>query len=399
MINPAIAPRTERASSGEERLRLSGGSARVYRYAAEIAPEIWSAAFSDTPKDFQYYQLLEQTMRSHFDFRYLLVFDEGDRPLALQPLIIATQDLAASAGGKFAQLVAGMRGSFPRFFQSRMALAGCLVGEGKIGMLGSPDAVVPLLAEALEEFARTERIGLLAFKDFPAASRKTLSCLERIGYVRLAGFPSLAIDLNFSSFEEYMMTRLSKVTRKTLRRKFRVADGVSPPLTLEVLFDVERQINEIYPLYLAVAQQSDVRFEVFTREYFIEAPRLAPGRFRYFIWRRDGRVVAFSFCTIWNGTIFDNDIGFDYTVAHELNLYYVTFRDLLNWALSHGLRRYASAPFNYDPKLHLRLELQPVDIYVKHTSRILNPLVKTFAPAFEPARSDPTLRRHLHLLE
>ena len=399
MINPAIAPRTERASSGEERLRLSGGSARVYRYAAEIAPEIWSATFSDTPKDFQYYQLLEQTMRSHFDFRYLLVFDEGDRPLALQPLIIATQDLTASAGGKFAQLVARMRGSFPRFFQSRMALAGCLVGEGKIGMLGSPDTVVPLLAEALEEFARTERIGLLAFKDFPAASRKTLSCLERIGYVRLAGFPSLAIDLNFSSFEEYMMTRLSKVTRKTLRRKFRVADGASPPLTLEVLFDVERQINEIYPLYLAVAQQSDVRFEVFTREYFIEAPRLAPGRFRYFIWRRAGRVVAFSFCTIWNGTIYDNDIGFDYTVAHELNLYYVTFRDLLNWALSHGLRRYASAPFNYDPKLHLRLELQPVDIYVKHISHMLNPLVKAFAPAFEPARSDPTLRRHLHLLE
>jgi len=399
MINPAVALTTQRANSGEERLRLSRGYARVYRYAADIAPEIWRATFSDTPKDFRYYQLLEQTMRSHFDFRYLLVFNEGDRPLALQPLIIATQDLAASAGGKFAQLVARMRGSFPRFFQSRMALAGCLVGEGKIGMLGSADAVVPLLAEALEEFARAQRIGLLAFKDFPATTREALSRLERIGYVRLAGFPSLAIDLNFASFEEYMTTRLSKVTRKSLRRKFRVADGASPPLTFEVLFDVERQINEIYPLYLAVAQQSDVRFELFTRDYFIEAPRLVPGRFRYFIWRQDGRVVAFSFCTIWNGTIYDNDIGLDYTVAHELNLYYVTFRDLLKWALRQGLQRYASAPFNYDPKLHLRLELQPVDIYVKHISHVLNPLVKTFAPAFEPARSDPTLRRHLHLLE
>jgi hypothetical protein len=399
MITPEVALRTRPANSGEERLGLSRGYARVYRHADDIAPEIWTATFSGSPKDFQYYQLLEQTMRSHFDYRYLLVFNDRNRPLALQPLIIATQDLAASAGGKLAQFVARMRGSFPRFFQSRMALAGCLVGEGKIGVIGSADAVVPLLAEALEAFARAERIGLLAFKDFPATTREALSCLARIGYVRLAGFPSLAIDLNFSSFEEYMTTRLSKVTRKTLRRKFRVADSASPPLTLEVLFDAERQINEIYPLYLAVAQQSDVRFEIFTRDYFIEAPRFAPGRFRYFIWRRNGRAVAFSFCTIWNGTIYDNDIGLDYTVAHELNLYYVTFRDLLNWALSHGLRRYASAPFNYDPKLHLRLELQPVDIYVKHISPVLNPLVKTFAPAFEPARSDPTLRRHLHLLE
>src|SRR5438105_9736038 len=305
MINPAVALTTQRANSGEERLRLSRGYARVYRQAADIAPEIWRVTFSDTPKDFRYYQLLEQTMRLHFDFRYLLVFDQGNRPVALQPLVIATQDLAASAGGKFAHLVARMRGSFPRFFRSRMALAGCLVGEGKIGMIGLADAVVPLLAEALEEFARTERIGLLAFKDIPAASRKALSCLERIGYVRLAGFPSLAIDLNFSSFEEYMMTRLSKVTRKTLRRKFRIADGASPPLTLEVLFDVERQIDEIYPLYLAVAQQSDVRFEIFTRDYFLEAPHLAPGRFRYFIRRRNARAVAFSFCTIWNATIYD----------------------------------------------------------------------------------------------
>ena len=399
MINPAAALSAQRANSRVERLRLSRGYACVYGHAADIALEIWRAAFFDTPKDFQYYQLLEETMRSHFDYRYLLVFDEENRPLALQPLVVAIQDLAASAGGKFAQRVAKMRARFPRFFQSRMALAGCLVGDGKIGILRSGDAAVPLVAEALEKFARGEGIGLLAFKDFPATTREALSCLGEIGYVRLAGFPSLAIDLNFSSFEEYMATRLSKVTRKSLRRKFRVADSVSQPLTLEVLSEVERQIDEIYPLYLAVAQQSDVRFEIFTREYFIEASRLAPGRFRYFIWRQDGRAVAFSFCTIWNGTIYDNDIGFDYAVAHELNLYYVTFRDLLKWALHNGLRRYASAPFNYDPKLHLRLELQPVDLYVKHTSRILNPLLRTLAPAFEPARSDPTLRRHLHLLE
>jgi len=108
--------------------------------------------------------------------------------------------------------------------------------------------------------------------------------------------------------------------------------------------------------------------------------------------------VAFSFCTIWDGTLYDNDIGLDYSVASELNLYYVTFRDLLNWAVANGLRRYACAPFNYDPKLRLRLQLQPVDIYVKHTSVWLNPLIKLFAWHFEPTRTDPVLRQRLHLL-
>ena len=107
--------------------------------------------------------------------------------------------------------------------------------------------------------------------------------------------------------------------------------------------------------------------------------------------------MAFSFCTIWDGTLYDNDIGLDYSVAYELNLYYVTFRDLLNWALANGLRRYASAPLSYDPKLRLRLEPQEVDVYVKHTSPWLNAFIKAFARVFEPARTDPVLRRHLHL--
>jgi Acetyltransferase (GNAT) domain len=398
-MKPEVAPGAQHALAAEKRLRLAHGHANVYRHASDIEPELWATAFADTPKDFHYYQLLEQTMRSHFDYRYLLVFDETDRPRALQPLILATQDLAASAGERFARLVAKLRLRFARFFQSRMVLAGCLVGEGKTGLIRSDETVLPMVVEALEEFARSEKINLLAFKDFPAATREALSFLGAAGYVRLAGFPSLTLNLDFASFEEYMKTRLSKATRKSLRRKLRVADTASPPLTLEVLLNAKTAIDEIYPLYLAVAKRSDVHFEIFTREYFLEAGRMAPGKFRYFVWRQGGRAVAFSFCTIWSGTIHDNDIGFDYSVAHELNLYYVTFRDLLNWALNSGLHRYASAPFNYDPKLRLRLELQPVDLYVKHTSPVLNSLIRALASVFEPARSDPTLRRQLHLLK
>ncbi len=205
-----------------------------------------------------------------------------------------------------------------------------------------------------------------------------------------------------------MAMQLSRATRKNLRRKFRAADDASPPLALEVWTDAEQIIDEIYPLYLAVAQTSAIRFEVFTREYFLEAGRCAPGKFRYFIWRQGHRAVAFSFCTIWNGTLYDNDIGLDYTVAYELNLYYVTFRDLLNWALANGLRRYASAPFSYDPKLRLRLQLQPVDVYVKHISPWLNPLIKILALLFRtgahrssvaaPASPSPMIQKTKKLL-
>jgi hypothetical protein len=394
MLQIAFAPAKERVAE----IQLSGGRALVFERAWDVPMEFWARGFSDTPKDFQYYELIEQTMSGTFEYRYLVVFDHDDRPVGLQPIVLAAHDLAVSAGETVLRLVSKLRKFWPCFWQGRIALAGCLVGEGKIGVIESVEVVIPLIAEALEKYARSQGISLVAFKDFPGRMRRAFSSLNRSGYARVAGFPPLTLELNFASFDEYMALRLSRPTRKNLRRKFRVADAASPPLALEVWTDAEDIIDEIYPLYLAVAQTSAIQFETFTREYFLEAGQSAPGKFRYFVWRQGGRAVAFSFCTIWNETLYDNDIGLDYAVAYELNLYYVTFRDLLNWALANGLRRYASAPFNYDPKLRLRLQLQPVDIYVKHTSRLLNPLIKALAVLFQPARTDPVLRRQLHLL-
>ncbi len=394
ILQVACAPAKERVAE----LQLSGGRALVFEHARDVPMEFWARGFSDTPKDFLYYELIEQTMGSAFGYRYLAVFDRTNRPVALQPLVLTTQDLAVSASEAIVRFVTKLRTLWPRLWRIRMALAGCLVGEGETGAIESVEIAIPLVAEALEKYARGQGISLVAFKDFPTKMRRAFSSLSRWGYARVAGFPPVTLELNFASFDEYMAMQLSRATRKNLRRKFRAADDASPPLALEVWTDAEQIIDEIYPLYLAVAQSSAIRFEVFTREYFLEAGRCAPGKFRYFIWRQGYRAVAFSFCTIWNGTLYDNDIGLDYTVAYELNLYYVTFRDLLNWALANGLRRYASAPFSYDPKLRLRLQLQPVDVYVKHISPWLNPLIKILALLFQPARTDPVLRRQRHLL-
>jgi hypothetical protein len=373
---------------------LRGGSAHVFARAAQIDRAIWGAAFGDSHKDFEYHQLLEQTMRDGFTYRYLVVLDEHRDPVALQPLIIVDQDLAATARSTIAFAVACVRKLWPRFLRTRILLAGCLVGDSAPGIIApaNPRRVNALLAEALRKFARRQRISLMSIKDFPAELRAELLPFLDAGYARLDGFPPMRLPLDFDSFDSYMETRLSRATRKNLRRKLRRTDNV---LQLEVLRDCSAVIDEIYPLYLEVAHRAPIEFEIFSREYFLEAGRCSQDRHRYFVWRYQGRVVAFSFCTIWNNTIFDNDIGFDYGVAHELSLYHRTFRDIIVWALAHGLTEYRSAPFNYEPKLHLRLEPVDVDLYVRHRSPLVNAILKIVAPYFAPARSDLALRKYL----
>jgi len=67
---------------------------------------------------------------------------------------------------------------------------------------------------------------------------------------------------------------------------------------------------------------------------------------------------------------------------------------LIVWALQHGLKKYHCAPFNYEPKLHLRLQPIGVDLYVRHRSPMINSLLKWVAWFFAPAKSDPALREY-----
>ena len=375
---------------------LGAGRAAVFARAADVAPELWLETFGEQTKDFSYYELLERTMAAGFSYLYLVLATADGKAVALQPLILVDQDLSLSLGENARRILAQTRRIFPRLLRARMVLAGCLVGNGHLGVVTgfSRRAAAGLLAEALIRYAESAQIPLLTIKDFPAEERAEMQPLVAAGFTRLDGFPPLRLELDFDSFEEYLGTRLSKITRKGLRRKFRAAADAQPPLTLEVRNNCRSVIDEIYPLYRAVVERSEVQFEVFTREYFLEASLTMPERCRFFIWRQAGKAVAFSYCTVSGDTIFDHDLGLAYPVAHDLHLYYVTFRDILEWALRHGYRRYRTSPFNYEPKMHLGLQLEPVDLFVRHRSPFLNVFLRDFAPRFAPAQTEPVLRRH-----
>ena len=157
--------------------------------------------------------------------------------------------------------------------------------------------------------------------------------------------------------------------------------------------DVSECIDEIYPLYQQVLARSDFRFEELTKEYFCLLGKTMPERARFFIWRQRGRAVAFSACMVYEGKLYDNYLGLDYAVALDLHLYFITIRDLISWGIGQKLQWYYSTPLNYDPKLHLRFDLAPLDLYVRHVSGWINPFFKRIAPVLEPTRYDKLLRQ------
>ena len=131
-------------------------------------------------------------------------------------------------------------------------------------------------------------------------------------------------------------------------------------------------VDEIYPLYLNVFARSPLQFEKLTKEFLAEIGARMPDKTLFFVWRQEERAVAFALCMVNGGDIYHEYVGFDYSVAFKLHLYYRVFNDVVEWAIANGYREFHSGSLNYDPKWHLRQSLDPIDLYVRRISPPIN---------------------------
>lgn len=392
---PAFSPRT-----APWRIRTERGAAHVASGEEIAGHPIWRSCFAHLRKDSRYYELVERTLPEGYDYRYLVLEDESGAVRAIQPFFILDQDVLAGSGPKVRGMAGRLRRLAPRLLKLRTLMVGCTAGEGHLPF-ATPEAArwtADNLHAALKAYARHVGAGMVVLKEFPAAYREPLQRFAEDGYVRVPSMPATRLNIDYPSFDAYLAGALSKATRKDLRRKFRrVAEA--EPITLEVVDDLTPYVDEVYPLYLQVYERASLKFEQLTPDYFRELGRALPDKARFFLWRQSGRVIAFSVCLLQGDEIWDEYIGLDYAVALDLNLYFYTFRDIVTWAIEHGCKWYASTALSYEPKLHLGSELMPLDLYVAHTSRVVNRALRFVLPFIEPTRNDKTLRRFPNFAE
>ncbi len=372
---------------------IPNGVAKITSLAELENCDAWKRTFQNKCKDHRYYKIVEETLEGGFEHHYLQLEDDSGNVRAVQPVFFVRQNLIEGVLGKIRSVVELVRKKFPRFLTMRVLMVGCAAGAGDLGACDEKDEawMAKALSASLRTYARQNRASLVVLKDFPAKYRPALESFSSNGYVRMPSMPMTRLALCYEGWDEYFRT-LSKATRKDLRRKFRKAER-TPKINMEVVNDVTPRVDEIYPLYLQVHERSPLKFETLTKDYFRAISKRMPDRARFFIWRQSGKIVAFSFCLVCEEAIYDECIGLDYSVALDLHLYFYTLRDIISWSLQQRLKYYYSNPLNYEPKLHLDCELVPLDLYVRHTAALLNPIFRRTIKYLGPTRHDPILPR------
>lgn len=357
---------------------------KIIKSIDEISPIEWNRIFPNVLEDYYFFKTLDESGFDQFSFRYILVYNH-ENLIGATTCFLMNYPLDTTVSGPIKILIHAIKKIFPNFLNLKAVICGIPMGQGRIGFMDPyKDIAVDGIASALEELAKSEKASIIAFKDFGGPYLKILGRLKTRGYCRIENIPSTEMPVLFQNFEQYLKT-LSRVSRDGLKRKFKKID-TAIKIDFEIAHDINDSLDDIYGLYLQTVAKGQFQFETVPKEFFRRISINKPTETKFFLWRIDGKLVAFAFCLSSDEWFIDYYLGFDYSLAYQYHLYFVRFRDLMNWCIKNGIKKYEMGNTNYEPKRRLGFNFIQLYVYAKHRSRWLNPFFKFLCEFLKPER-------------
>jgi len=367
---------------------------KIYNNINQINPQDWEAVFGNIPEGYAFYKALGDSELNEFTFSYLVVYQD-DTLAAIAPLFSADFNLDIAVEGALSKIINLIRRVFPRFLIMKTLFCGSPFGEH--GVLGirkifrnDPELLRQLQA-GIKELASKLNTPLIIFKDFLGDSCALLDPLTNRGFIKLESFPSVQVELGFSSFEEYLKS-LGPSTRKSLGKKLKQAYAEGQ-IEVKIIDKINGQIDQIFELYENAYHGGSTKFERLTKKFFLRIAEEMPGQTRFFLYYVNGSLAAFNLCFVYQDLLIDKFIGFNYDISSRYHLYFVSWAYNIRWCIEHSLRYYYPGQTDYEPKIRLGGKIIPLYAYLKHKNILMNALLKVMALLLKPDNFDADIRK------
>lgn len=172
-------------------------------------------------------------------------------------------------------------------------------------------------------------------------SQQLIEYATQHGFLSVEGQALAYVPIDFVDQADYL-SRLSKSRRKNLKRKLKSLQQ----LEIEVVATGDHRFQdaefraELYALYLEVYQQSEIHFDLLTAGFFDQILQDQQAQGRIFFYRYQQQLVGFNICYIHQNNLVDKYIGFNYDLALQFNLYFVSWFVNLDYAKQQQLNFY-----------------------------------------------------------
>ncbi len=368
-----------------------GLTARITNKISDFPEEDWNSISPPVLENYNFFKTIDESNFEQFSFFYILVYD-NKIPVGATSCFLMRFALDMTVCGPLKVIFNSIKKILPGLLMPRVLMCGLPMAAGRIGISRENNRVMGKIHECLEKIAENEKAAMIIFKDFTGDYDNILKPFLKKSFCRIESLPSTDMKINFSSFNDYLKT-LSRSSRDGIKRNFKKVDG-KIKIDLEITNALKEDIlPEVYRLYLETYEKNDIGLEKVPMEFFKNISRNMPEEAKYFLWRIDGKIAAFALCLVRKEYFIDYYLGFDYKIAHDYYLYFIRFRDLMNWCIKNGIKKYEMGATSYEAKRRLGFSFIRLYFYLKHRNPLVNLFAGVLTSFMKPENFDPVFKK------
>lgn len=248
------------------------------------------------------------------------------------------------------------------------------------------------MLRCLKRAGRQKGSQLFTAKGLSSSENDTFgSVFASRGFSSVTALPNVRLELPFASIEEYLHS-LPKGDASYLRRKWRQ----SPAVKIETRQDIsglEARINELYAATIAQSKVDYGHFSQMHPDYFATVSKAMGQRAVFTLCWVDGELTSFQMFILGADEIFAAGIGMRYPQAREHNLYFINWREMIDYAVANRIPAISMSGTTYAAKLLLGGRLDRRYAPIRLSSTVANSVLPYLARHFDFESSDPELRK------
>lgn len=369
----------------------------LHRTLDAVSRADWDALFPGLPEDWGFYRAVEDAPPEGFLLGAAVALDCRGAIVGAAPTFRLDYRLDTPFQGRLKGWLDKLNQRRPGATSLKVLGLGSPLSDGcSLGFATTLDDdcrahVLRCMVGALREEADRQRAAIVAVKGLGDAEADFDRALAADGFGKIKSVPIVMLPVPFPSREEYL-----KSLKRRYRSYFKSKMKTLPELRIEYTRFAAGLESELVRLYEATLSQSGVSYGDFDR--------IGPGYFTSFLERQGDKaqlilfwrgnvLVGFHLIHAGDKRIISNKMGMRYPDARELNLYFINWLEIIDFATKRGISEIEMGATTYAAKLLFGGHLESRYVHFRFRQGALNAMTRPFHRFFDFERNDPELKK------
>ncbi len=310
-----------------------------------------------------------------FDYRYVLLLDDSDTPVALTSFYTVTTDIAIFAPLALRNALIHIRRIFPRFLKFRMIEWGTPITVSSppfVTNAGTSSlAVIQHMHEVLMATVEAEGQFLIIVRDFEEPSAEHRAAFVALGYHLVDSLPNTYLSVDWPTVSHYHSAMKSYYRSKLLKH---LRKNEEKMIRHELVNDFDDLADVLCTQWLVVHNQADeFQREVLTPTFYREFSQRMGSASKALLFYKETQLVGHALLLQDGSTL--RWLYFGRNEAINDSLYLYVAHTVVETAIALGAKSIEMGLTTYSIKLDMGAKTRPIKIAMRSAWKVINPFL------------------------